>query len=163
MLGPGAKQTKFCAIIYGPSNKAAIVGTWLDQCSIYLQLPEKCDRHMRYSNPHCLSFSDETVVMTSELESVHTNTVTGHSDGGVDYYVELDFDESFAEATQPALISAPLHSYQKQGLTFMLQREQGWHFREFRRDVWRSYYDRHGITRLEMSLCFPLGSEAPGV
>jgi hypothetical protein len=108
-LGPGAKQTKLCAIIYGPSNKAATVGAWLEQCSIYLQLPEKCDRNMRYSNPHCLSFSDEAVVMTSELESGNTTTVAGHSDCGVDYYAELEVDESFAEASQPTLISTPLH------------------------------------------------------
>lgn len=109
ILGPGVKRNKLCAIIYGPSNNAAMVGTWLEQCSIYLQLPEKCNRNLRYSNPHCMSFSDDAVVMTSELQSIHTTTVTDYSKSGVDYYAELDVDEGFAEALQPALISTPLH------------------------------------------------------
>jgi SWI/SNF-related matrix-associated actin-dependent regulator of chromatin subfamily A3 len=139
---------KLCIILYGSADVATVVGDWLDQCQLYLQLPHGCDRNVRYLNPHCLSPGDENRRMTFDIENFSDANLQA-KDPFVDVLMELECEEIFDESPQPALISTPLHGHQKRALTFMLGRERGWDFTGSRRDLWRSYVDSRGTTRYQ--------------
>jgi SWI/SNF-related matrix-associated actin-dependent regulator of chromatin subfamily A3 len=62
------RTSKLCVILYGSADVATMVGNWLDQCQLYLQLPHGCDRNVRYLNPHCLSSGDENRRMTFDIQ-----------------------------------------------------------------------------------------------
>jgi hypothetical protein len=141
-------SSKLCVILYGPADIATEVGNWLDQCQLYLQLPQECDRNVRYLNPHCLSFGDDNQTMTFDLKN-SSDLNTQAKDLFADVLMELDCEEPFDESPQPALISTPLHRHQKQALTFMLGREKGWDLTGSRRDLWRSYVDSRGTARYQ--------------
>lgn len=98
-------------ILYGPADMAEAVGNWLHECHTYLQMPENCDRNVLYSNPHCLSFSDENKTMTSELVSTRIDIDTAQLCVSTDILAELGSNESFAEAPQPFSIATTLHKY----------------------------------------------------
>lgn len=98
-------------ILYGPADMAEAVGSWLDKCHIYLQMPENCDRNVPYSNPHCLSFSDEDKAMTFELVSRRLCVDSAETCDSTDILAELEIDEPLAEAPQPFFIATTLHKY----------------------------------------------------
>lgn len=110
-VAPGQDQRdpSLSIILYGPPDMAEAVGSWLDKCHIYLQMPENCDRNVPYSNPHCLSFSDEDKTMTFELVARSLGTDTAELYELTDIVAELDNDEPLEEAPQPSLIASPLH------------------------------------------------------
>jgi len=137
---------KLCIILYGLADVATVVGDWLGQCDLYLQPPHGCDRNVRYLNPHCLSFDDKMRTMTFDLDAL-----TQTEDPIPDLLAELDGEEILDEYAQPALISTPLHRHQRQALTFMLRREQGWDLTGAR-DLWRSCVDACGMTRYQNML-----------
>ena len=98
-------------ILYGPADMAEAVGSWLDKCHIYLQMPENCDRNVPYSNPHCLSFSDENKAMTFELVSRRLCVGPVKLCDPTDILAELENNEALAEAPQPFSIATTLHKY----------------------------------------------------
>ena len=98
-------------ILYGPADMAEAVGSWLDKCHIYLQMPENCDRNVPYSNPHCLSFSDEDKAMTFELLRRSLCVDSAEQCDSTDVLAESENDEPLAEAPQPFFITTILHKY----------------------------------------------------
>lgn len=152
-VAPGQNQRilSLSIILYGPADMAEAVGSWLGECHMYLQMPKNCDRNVPYSNPHCLSFSDEDKNMTFELVSSRLGIDSAELYNSPDVLAELDYDESLEEAPQPSFIATSLYKYvhrifpwtllksicryQKQGLTFMLNREKGWDLSGSRTDV----------------------------
>lgn len=98
-------------ILYGPADMAEDVGSWLDKCHSYLQMPENCDRNVPYSNPHCLSFSDENKAMTFELASRRLCVDSAELCDSTNILAEIENDEPLAEAPQPFLIATTLHKY----------------------------------------------------
>jgi SWI/SNF-related matrix-associated actin-dependent regulator of chromatin subfamily A3 len=142
------ESLSLCVILYGPIEFTVEVGDWLDQCNTYLQLPRRCDRNVRYLNPHCLSFDINSRRMTFDLDYC-PETSSHEKDGFLDSLTYLECEETFAESPQPALISTPLYGHQKQALTFMLGRERGWDVSGCRADLWRSWVDSQGTTRYQ--------------
>lgn len=111
-LGLDQRDSRLSITLYGPLDMAGPIGSWLDKCHLYLQMPEKCDRNVPYRNPHCLSFSDKDQNMTFQLvtRSLGSNMAQLHE--SADLLAELDNlynDEHLAEAPQPLLIASSLH------------------------------------------------------
>jgi hypothetical protein len=52
-----------------------------------------------------------------------------------DILTELDSDEVHEEAQQPKAISTLLHTHQRQALTFLKHREDGWNLHGARSDL----------------------------
>lgn len=103
------QDQRLSIILYGPVDMAEAVGGWLHKCQIYLQMPENCDRNVPYSNPHCLSFSDEDKVMTCELVSRRICADSAEQHDSIDILAELENQEPLAETPQPFLIATTLH------------------------------------------------------
>ena len=148
-------------VLYGPEKFSAEVGDFLQECEWYLQQPEGCDRNVRYVNPHCFFADDEAKAMTFELDTIMANTENESPNKDVDILACLNSEEVFEEADQPLCIRTPLKSHQRQALSFMLAREQGWCLDGTRADVWKAHCDSHGITRYRNCLTGHSQLEAP--
>lgn len=103
------QDQRLSIILYGPAGMAEAVGSWLNKCQIYLQMPENCDRNVPYSNPHCLSFNDEDTAMTFELASRRLCADSAELHDSMNILTELENQEPLAEAPQPFLIATALH------------------------------------------------------
>lgn len=151
--------------LYGPCFLAESAGEFLQKCRRYLQMPEQCGRDVQYLNPHCLTPVDTKPIMTSVFNNMTNCEVDEQDCEDSNIFAELGGEEEFEEAPQPETILTTLRRYaiqllslqtitdqsmsshQKQALTFLLGRERGWNLCGSRRDVWRSYTDRFGMTR----------------
>lgn len=69
-----------------------------------------------------------------------------------DLFTDFENDHELEEAPQPDTISTHLHGHQKQALTFMLGREQGWDLTGEKQDLWKSFVDLHGGQRYRNTL-----------
>jgi SWI/SNF-related matrix-associated actin-dependent regulator of chromatin subfamily A3 len=149
LAGKGAvlSDRRLSVILYGSNNMATHVGEWLDDMKMYLQIPGGCDRDVPYMNPHCLASYQESTVYTSELPSdLSVNGLKGqepHSDAFPDLYCNSVFEL----APQPRAIASTLHTHQRQALTFMIERENGWNLSGTQNDIWKSYIDAFGDMR----------------
>ncbi|KAK4163801.1 SNF2 family N-terminal domain-containing protein, partial [Cladorrhinum sp. PSN259] len=135
-------SSRFCRldiILYGPLDLFDDLGTYLQERNIFLQDPVGCERNVRYCNPHRLPSADPSVhVLTSSLTKC------------AGYVSEMEFiaarpelldilnsQEDLPEAAQPPSIKTKLARHQKQALTFMLERENGWAWDGSRPDIWK--------------------------
>jgi hypothetical protein len=135
-------SSRFCRldiILYGPLDLFDDLGTYLQERNIFLQDPIGCERNVRYCNPHRLPPTDPSVhVLTSSLTKC------------AGYVSEMEFiaarpelldilnsQEDLPEAAQPPSIKTKLARHQKQALTFMLERENGWACDGSRPDIWK--------------------------
>ena len=159
--GTTSPVTRLHVVLYGPEKVSADVGDFLQECGWYLQQPEGCDRNVRYVNPHCLSADDEAKVMTFELDTIMAKTENESLNQDVDVLAYLNSEEVFEEADQPLCVRTLLKSHQRQALSFMLAREQGWCLDGTRADVWKAHCGSHGITRYRNSLTGHSQLEAP--
>lgn len=148
---PDENSHQISVILYGTEEIATDVGDWLDKCGLYLQLPQDCDRGVRYLNPHSLSFGDENRIMTFDIENTSASNLQAEH-CFADVLIDQDPEEIFDESPQPAVISTHLLGHQKRALTFMLGRERGWDLGGSRRDLWRSYVDARGNFRYQNTL-----------
>ena len=152
--------------IYGRLELFEEIGTWFQEYEVYLQDPLVCHLDLRYCNPQKLSSEDlESCPLVSEVVSqasklVHLQDITERPE-------LLDILSSHAdleETPQPAVIKATLKRYfialkarycfhiltidcsrhQKQALTFMLRREQGWAFHDNQLDIWEAIETNQG-------------------
>ncbi|KAI3324876.1 SNF2 family N-terminal domain-containing protein [Xylariaceae sp. AK1471] len=126
-------------ILYGPLSLSEELGNFFQSYDIYLQDPRHCDWDVRYCNPHRLSSADAmSLPMTSEINGMVNTMETATLEfmpERSDLLAILDTNEELPEARQPDAIKTLLERHQKQALTFMLQREQGWAF-DSSRDIW---------------------------
>lgn len=127
-------------IIYGPPDSSELVGTWLLQCDLHLQDPEHCDRNVVYVNPQSLVQNPR---MTQEQCMEVSQEIDDFAQAS-DLLADLESEESLAEAISPLAISTPLHSHQKQALTFMERREKGWAYVGSGKDIWRAALNDQG-------------------
>ncbi|KAN0114679.1 SNF2 family N-terminal domain containing protein [Hyaloscypha variabilis] len=142
----GDAAVTLCVTIYGPKSLSGEVGDWLADYQSYLQDPIHCDRNVRYENPHLLRGDDEEPVMTFSLEA-HTPII--HAETAIsapNLFELLNQEHDLEETEQPMAVLTPLHSHQKQALTFMLKREQGLAFDEPGVDVWSKETNSRGKT-----------------
>ena len=150
--GPANAAKDVSVILYGPMNEALGVGDWLGQCDLFLQCPRDCARDVPYKNPQCLSFDDAKITLTSDL--VDDSWAEPDMDEDLfNHLTELDNHDTLEEAGQPALIKTPLRRHQKQALTFLTQREDGWDLESGRTDVWKSFTDHNGRIRYRNTIC----------
>ncbi|KAK0378998.1 DNA repair protein rad5 [Colletotrichum limetticola] len=135
--------------LYGPREIAQVVGSTLQEAELYLQDPAFSLTDVEYFNPQRFTNAegsrtadfrtvlsnedevsagmDETLVAIDVLKSVTSTTVRHETSGS--YYLQTE-----------------LQSHQKQGLTFMLERERGWRLHEPNGDVWSQHVDEFGRT-----------------
>ncbi|KAK1971833.1 hypothetical protein LY78DRAFT_625065 [Colletotrichum sublineola] len=142
-------------ILYGQGNHSDDISLFIDQCNelledqlkLYLQDPVGCDRNVRYCNPQRLPPLDSTIYpYTQDLEQKHQSFVKSEDLEPPPELLELlDSQEDLPEALQPPAIATPLKRHQKQALTFMLRREQGWAFDGTRPDIWEAEETEMGI------------------
>ncbi|QKX62057.1 uncharacterized protein TRUGW13939_09213 [Talaromyces rugulosus] len=103
--------------LYGPMELCEELGTFFQDHEIYLQDPLNCDVN---------------VLQTDILEVFDVQGIPHQS-----YLLEiLDQQEDLPEASQPSIIQAQLERHQKQAMSFMLRREQGWAFDSSSGDLW---------------------------
>ncbi|KAH6967255.1 P-loop containing nucleoside triphosphate hydrolase protein [Fusarium venenatum] len=132
--------------VYGPVEIFEELGKWFDHYQVYLQDPRECHRDVRYCNPHRLS-TDEisgcpllSDVISQSSKSLELESVAQQSD----LLDELCSYENLDEAPQPSVIKRELKRHQKQALTFMIRREQGWAFSGQDPDIWEVRYTNQG-------------------
>ncbi|KAH8690625.1 SNF2 family N-terminal domain-containing protein [Talaromyces proteolyticus] len=138
--------------LYGPMELCEELGTFFQDYEIYLQDPLNCDLNVTYCNPHRLSSTDiETCPMTFRLQ---TDILEAFDVRAIPHQSELldimDRQEDLPEASQPSIIHAQLERHQKQALSFMLRREQGWAFGSSSGDLWG--WKRTGQGRLFLNM-----------
>ncbi|KAH6880475.1 SNF2 family N-terminal domain-containing protein [Thelonectria olida] len=124
-------------IIYGPMELFDDIGSFFEEYNLYLQDPIDCKRNVRYCNPHRLSVDPSASKLTFDLCNKPAQSVTILE---VDTHPEmldvLYSQEDLAETAQPGSIKTTLEKHQRQALTFMLQRENGWAWDGGRADIW---------------------------
>ncbi len=106
---PTSEAFQVSVIVYGPSHEAVEVGEWLDKCNLFLQEPERCDRNVPYRNPQSLSFDDQEIIMTFEIENMRTREDAAEDCHSLHVLADLGNDDLLEEAEQPAIIATPLH------------------------------------------------------
>ncbi|KAK1479162.1 WD domain-containing protein [Colletotrichum tamarilloi] len=154
----GSNFTTKCSlniILYGQGNHAEDILLFIDQCNeeldyaqrLYLQDPIGCDRNVRYCNPQRLPpLGPNDYQYTLDLRGERQNLVEMEDLEPPPELLELlDSQEDLPEALQPPAIVTTLKRHQKQALTFMLRREQGWVFDGTRPDIWEAEETERGI------------------
>ncbi|KAK6843899.1 hypothetical protein PG987_004759 [Apiospora arundinis] len=132
-------------VIYGPSDMYDEIGTWFEDYNIYLQDPRKCYLDAFYFNPHRLSSVDTSclplvsAIVNKPTIPLQFSKINQHPD----LLSNLGGTSSLEETPQPDGVRTDLRSHQKQALTFMLRREDGWGFDQSprRSDIWDIVYD----------------------
>ncbi|WDK10480.1 WD domain-containing protein [Colletotrichum graminicola] len=141
--------------LYGQGSHSDDISLFIDQCNelledqpkLYLQDPVGCDRNVPYCNPQRLPPLDPTTYPhTLDLEQKRQSFVELEDLEPPPELLELlDSQEDLPEALQPPAIATPLKRHQKQALTFMLRREQGWAFDGTRPEIWEAEETEIGI------------------
>ncbi|KAF7898729.1 hypothetical protein EAF00_005175 [Botryotinia globosa] len=132
-------------IIFGPEHFAEKIGKYLSIRKTYLQDPLGCEWCVPYRNPHAMTPDAGEVVMTdlSILAPGHHNIEELKS--GPDLLAQLMEGEApLRETEAPKIVKTSLFRHQKQALTFMLRREEGWNFDDAASDIWSRQSDTSG-------------------
>ncbi|TGJ84976.1 hypothetical protein E0Z10_g3806 [Xylaria hypoxylon] len=132
--------------VYGPLELLHEIGDWFQEQDIYLQDPRSCYLDAKYCNPQKLSTGQvETCSLVSEVTAKRTipfeMQVIQSQLGFLD---ALRSRDDLYEAQQPTAIRSALKRHQKQALTFMIQRENGWNFDQKYIDLWEAHHTDHG-------------------
>ncbi|KAK5056695.1 hypothetical protein LTR84_012227 [Exophiala bonariae] len=146
---PDRNSVGLSIIMYGPSTTGDRVGEYLLDCRLYLQTPRFCDHNVPYINPHCLFVDDESFVMSNDLDTDLQLAPDSRIQSFTDIFAGMASIEALKEAQQPKSILTPLHAHQKQALTFMKRREDGWQFHDKNLDLWTAHSDIRGATKFE--------------
>ncbi|KAG8532187.1 uncharacterized protein KY384_003828 [Bacidia gigantensis] len=132
------------AVLYGSSALFENVGAFVARCNIFLQDPRHCILDVLYRNPQCLSPKNGEILRTRDLEhGVGLDTSINNVNPN-DLFAELAEQDDLVEAMVPSVLSTGLRRHQKQALTFMMHREQGWDFKQKYKDLWQENKDIHG-------------------
>ncbi|ROW16619.1 hypothetical protein VPNG_01634 [Cytospora leucostoma] len=134
--------------VYGPLNLFDEIGSWFQEYEIYLQDPIQVgELDVRYCNPHRLSFEGlESCPLLSEFINHNSKPFElPEILSQPDLLETLSCQADLEEAPQPTAISASLKRHQRQALTFMIRREQGWAFDEKDADIWEAKDTNRGL------------------
>ncbi|KAF7522527.1 hypothetical protein G7054_g12116 [Neopestalotiopsis clavispora] len=126
-------------VVYGPSSLHKEIGPWFQQFDIFLQDPRICHLDAKYFNPHRLSADFNCCQLLSEVISKSAVPIQlSEISQRPDLLSILSECQDLEEAPQPAIIGSILKRHQKQALSFMLSRENGWGFchRQKKPDLW---------------------------
>ncbi|PMD57317.1 uncharacterized protein K444DRAFT_644904 [Hyaloscypha bicolor E] len=150
-------------IIYGSVMVEDVVGQYLSKNRMYLQDPVDCERNVLYRNPHMIS-TDGGIVMTDSFMTPPIPIEVERLSIGPDLLAQLMAEQtSLPEMEPPSTVTTALFRHQKQALTFMVRREQGWDLKSTG-DIWieedsepgcRSYRNTvNGCSRTKPPPCF---------
>lgn len=133
-------------VLYGPAAAFENVGIFAAKCNLFLQHPKYCDRNVPYRNPQCLSPVEDKAIYTYELtECLATpDSYTNALANPIDLFADTMGQEGLAEADSPLDLHTNLYKHQRQALTFMLQREEGWALGGHHKDIWKEERDLAG-------------------
>ncbi|KAF4985603.1 hypothetical protein FDECE_16440 [Fusarium decemcellulare] len=132
-------------IIYGPIELFDDIGSFFEDHDLYLHDPTNCQRNVPYCNPHWFTTDSSVPRFTSQLTLEVVQPVAVEDiDTQPDLLDILNSNHDLAEAEQPQAIKTTLAKHQKQALTFMLQRENGWAWDGCRPDIWEIGTSRRG-------------------
>ncbi|KAF4465808.1 alpha-16-mannosyltransferase subunit [Fusarium albosuccineum] len=132
-------------IIYGPIELFDDIGSFFEDHDLYLHDPTNCQRNVPYCNPHWFTLHSSVPRFTSQLALEVVQPVAVEDiDTRPDLLDILNSKDDLAEAEQPQAIKTTLAKHQKQALTFMLQRENGWAWDGCRPDIWEIGTSRRG-------------------
>ncbi|KAL8357956.1 hypothetical protein RB598_002644 [Gaeumannomyces tritici] len=122
--------------IYGPADMSRDVGVFFQEADVYLQDPKNCDRNVKYCNPHRLSSLDHCpMVFDLAKESASAEAILFADSNALEPVPDAHGD--LPESHSPEdILKTSLKPHQKQALTFLLQRESGWDFRQESADFW---------------------------
>lgn len=136
---------KFYTIVYGPFREYETVGKFLETYDgeflgkaydVCLQTPQGCNTNRRYRNPHTLTGRDLDARYTNDLDLVAQRAPLRAWERSGNYLDGMEFPDA-VEAKTPQAIKTPLYTHQRQALSFMLKREEGWMLEaEMKTDVW---------------------------
>jgi hypothetical protein len=153
------------AIIFGTNHLVEAVGEYLSKKHMYLQDPLGCERPVLYRNPHVIPPVSEEDLMADSFDCPLGNLEIERLEAGPNLLAQLMEDEiPLRETEAPAIVETPLFwyvssacckpylanpikSHQKQALTFMLRRENGWALESRFHDIWSRQTDSLGRTR----------------
>jgi SWI/SNF-related matrix-associated actin-dependent regulator of chromatin subfamily A3 len=156
-------------IVYGPPLLEDAIGAFFSEQHIYLQDPLGCDRRVVYRNPHIFQPETGHEVMTDGIEASLGNLEIERLEIGPGLLEKLMEDEvPLTETEAPPIIQTALfpwverthisetlancsNSHQKQALTFMLRREQGWAMDEASNDIWTKR-NQFGVRRYQNNI-----------
>ncbi|RWA06777.1 hypothetical protein EKO27_g8325 [Xylaria grammica] len=132
--------------IYGPLELLQEVGDWFQEQDIYLQDPRLCHLDVKYCNPQKLSTGEiETCPLVSEVIAKRKLSFEMQViQSQIGFLDTLKSRDDLYEAQQPTAIRSILKRHQKQALTFMTQRENGWNFDQKYIDIWEARHTDHG-------------------
>ena len=110
MLCTGPCVVSASIIIYGPMDAHESVGSFFQECELYLQDPIGCDRNVPYRNPHRLAFASDPTRMTFDLcpTQMHMNVTTISSHSILDTMLSSEY---LAEYDTPSLLRTSLLPY----------------------------------------------------
>lgn len=127
-------------VLYGPPTLFDHVGLFTARCNLFLQHPRYCDRNVPYKNPQCLTPRTNEITYTYDL--AQTLVTVAPCEGSLANPIELftagEEQARLEEADTPLDLISELYRHQKQALTFLLQREEGWALDGRRKDIWTS-------------------------
>ncbi|KAH7355342.1 SNF2 family N-terminal domain-containing protein, partial [Rhexocercosporidium sp. MPI-PUGE-AT-0058] len=147
-------------IIYGPTSIGDSVGQLLSRHRMYLQDPIGCDRVVPYRNPHAIELL--TAQYTEKSDSSPIKLVVERSDVGPDLLSQLMLDGPVRLETEPPeSVSTPLLRHQKQALSFMLSREQGWDTDMAHHDIWSTINNTLGRSSYRNNVTGKMQIERP--
>ncbi|EWZ94181.1 hypothetical protein FOWG_04548 [Fusarium oxysporum f. sp. lycopersici MN25] len=125
--------------VYGPFGLFEDIGNWFQDYDIFLQDPDICHMETKYCNPQRMSFNDFSLCpMVSEVISKSFIMTPKELPEPSDFMDILSSHVDLEETPQPSAIRAVLKRHQKQALTFMLSREEGWGFNQKYPDIWET-------------------------
>jgi SWI/SNF-related matrix-associated actin-dependent regulator of chromatin subfamily A3 len=161
--------------VYGPLDLFEEIGEWFQGHEVYLQDPDSCHLEVRYCNPQRLSsdnpskfpmiseiISKSWRVVPKELKELpepsdFLDILSGQAEleetpqpsairSVLKRSANSDVQKTIGAPKRSASLTCPLFRHQKQALTFMLNREQGWGFDHGRPDVWEIRHTDQGRT-----------------
>lgn len=147
-----SQRLKLDLVLYGPRRRAKEIGRHLSQKQLWLRQPFFIDAGIDYHNPHaelpnmvprngnrCLGYTSATSATQRTVEEVRSE-VLGMFDN-------LRRSENMEESEPGPIIKTELLQHQKQGLTFMLAKEQERTFGEADKEnssLWRQKFSATG-------------------
>ncbi|CAG8952746.1 hypothetical protein HYFRA_00008990 [Hymenoscyphus fraxineus] len=134
------------AILFGREDLEEKVGDYLARHKQYLQDPRGCEKCVPYRNPHVMPSEHGEIVMSDSFDKVYgeVDTQIERLDIGPNLLAQLMDEGTPLHETQPSdIIKTPLFPHQKQALTFMIQREEGWAL-DSTHDIWSRKTDYIG-------------------
>ncbi|KAF4635250.1 hypothetical protein G7Y89_g2850 [Cudoniella acicularis] len=136
-------------IIFGREEIWEKVGEYLSKHKRYLQDPLGCKRCVPYRNPHIIQPNSSKIVMADSFDLVLGNLEIERLEVGPDLLAQLMEDEiPLPETEAPDIVKI---AHQKQALTFMVRREEGWGLDDGCRDIWSRQKDSLGRFRNNVS------------